>query len=188
MTGIALGLLVIRLGLGGMLAMHGLNKVFGSGGLAGTARWFESLGLRPGWLHARLAASTEIGGSFLMACGLAFPLAGATFIGLMAVAALTDHRGKGFFVFKGGWEYVALIGVVSVAIVSIGPGGYSLDSAFGWQLRGPGWAGLALLIGLFAAGGLLITATRGSAETSHDDVADSVRLAKAGAADGEPQS
>jgi uncharacterized membrane protein YphA (DoxX/SURF4 family) len=29
MTGIALGLLVIRLGLGGMLAMHGLNKVFG---------------------------------------------------------------------------------------------------------------------------------------------------------------
>ena len=73
MTGIALGLLVIRLALGGMLAVHGLNKVFGGGGLAGTARWFEGLGLRPGWLHARLAAGNEIGAGLLMACGLAFP-------------------------------------------------------------------------------------------------------------------
>ncbi len=76
MTGIALGLLVIRLALGGMLAIHGLNKVFGGGGLAGTARWFEGLGLRPGWLHARLAAGNEIGAGLLMACGLAFPSPG----------------------------------------------------------------------------------------------------------------
>jgi putative oxidoreductase len=30
---------------------HGLNKVFGGGGISGTARWFEGLGLRP-WVFA----------------------------------------------------------------------------------------------------------------------------------------
>jgi len=160
MNGVALGLLVIRLGLGGMLAVHGLNKVFGTGGLAGTARWFDGLGLHPGWLHARLAATNEISAGILMAAGLVFPLAGAAFIGLMAVAAVTDHKGKGFFVFKGGWEYVALIGIISAALVSIGPGRYSLDAAFGWHLTGLGWAGLAILVGLVAAGGLYVTATR----------------------------
>jgi putative oxidoreductase len=160
MNGLALGLLVMRLGLGGMLAIHGLNKVFGGGRLAGTARWFEGLGLRPGWLHARLAAGNEIGAGLLMACGLAFPLAGAAFIGLMTVAAVTDHRGKGFFVFKGGWEYVALVAVISAGLVSTGPGRYSADAAAGWRLAGPGWAGLAILAGLGAAGVLYATATR----------------------------
>ncbi len=51
--------LVLRLALGPMLVLHGLNKV--QGGLDGTAGWFESLGLKPGWLHARVAAFTEIG-------------------------------------------------------------------------------------------------------------------------------
>jgi putative oxidoreductase len=160
MAGVSLGLLVIRLALGGMLAVHGFNKVFGSGGLTGTARWFEGLGLRPGWLHARLAAANEIGAGVLMACGLVFPLAGAAFIGLMAVAAVTDHRGKGFFVFKGGWEYVALIAVVAAALVCAGPGRYSLDRALGWTLAGPGWAGLAILAGLLAAAALYLAATR----------------------------
>jgi putative oxidoreductase len=170
-NGIALGLFVIRLALGSMLAVHGLNKVLGPGGLAGTARWFDGLGLRPGWLHARLAAGNEIGAGLLMAFGLAFPFAGAAFIGLMAVAAMTDHRGKGFFVFKGGWEYVALIGAVSAALVSTGPGSWSLDHVIGWHLAGPGWAGLAILVGVAAAGGLLVIAARGSA-----------RLTEAGAA------
>ena len=177
MNGVALGLLVIRLGLGGMLAVHGLNKVAGPGGLAGTARWFESLGLQPGWLHARLAAANEIGAGLLMACGLAFPLAGAAFIGLMAVAAVTDHRGKGFFVFKGGWEYVAVIGVISAALVSTGPGRYSLDAALGWHLAGPGWAGLAMLVGVAAAGGLYRAATRGPAGGSTDAAANAAGAA-----------
>jgi putative oxidoreductase len=150
--------------------------VFGSGGLAGTARWFEGLGLQPGWLHARLAAGNEIGGGLLMACGLAFPLAGASFIGLMTVAALTDHKGKGFFVFKGGWEYVALIGVMTAALVCSGPGRFSLDAAVGLHLAGADWAGLAILIGL-AAGALYVAAIRGSA-----------RLGKRAVADGEAQS
>ena len=177
-----LGLLVIRLALGGMLCVHGLNKILGAGGLTGTARWFEGLGLRPGWLHARLAAGNETGAGLLMACGFLFPLAGAAFIGLMTVAALTDHRGKGFFVFKGGWEYVALIGVISAALVSTGPGSYSLDRALGWHFSGPGWAALAIVVGVVAAGGLMLVATRGPVAAR-----EAAPLAEAGAADGEPR-
>ena len=44
------GVLVLRLVFGLFLAYHGYNKVFGGGGLAGTARWFGSIGMRwPQW-------------------------------------------------------------------------------------------------------------------------------------------
>ena len=42
------GLLVLRLAIGLTIAMHGYNKFFGGGRLPGTARWFESMGVRPG--------------------------------------------------------------------------------------------------------------------------------------------
>ncbi|MFE4956069.1 DoxX family protein [Streptomyces sp. NPDC056653] len=150
-----LGLLVMRAGLGVMLLIHGANKMLGPGGLTGTARWFESVGLRPGWLHARLAAAFEIGSGLLMAVGFLFPAAGAGFVGLMLVAGLTDHRGKGFFVFKGGWEYVSLVGLMSAALVAVGPGAWSVDRANGWHLEGLAWAGCAVVVGAVAGLGLL---------------------------------
>jgi putative oxidoreductase len=160
MSHVDLGLLVLRVTFGAMLITHGANKVFGSGGLAGTARWFEGLGLRPGWLHARLAAATEIGTAILLAVGLLFPAAGAALVGLMTVAALTDHRGKGFFVFKGGWEYVAVVAVATVALVCTGPGRYSLDHALGLHAYGIGWAAAAAAVGAGTAAGLLTVARR----------------------------
>jgi len=150
-TEIDLGMLIIRLALGPMLILHGYNKVFGAGGLAGTTRWFDGLGLRPAWLHARIAPVNEIGAGVLMTLGLVFPLACAAFIGLMAVATLTDHRGKGYFVFKGGWEYTLLVGMVAVGLAAVGPGDWSLDAAFDWDLHGVGWALGALALGLAAA-------------------------------------
>ncbi|MBN9112209.1 MAG: DoxX family protein [Pseudonocardia sp.] len=153
-------LLVLRLALGGMLAAHGLNKVLGPGGLAGTTRWFAALGLRPAWLHARLAALTEVGAGLLMAAGLLTPLAGAAFAGLMLVAAVTDHRGKGFFVFEGGWEYAGLVGLTALCVTGTGPGRWSLDAVLGWELSGARWAGIALAAGLAAAAALLVTAQR----------------------------
>ena len=55
------GLLLLRLCLGLFLAYHGYNKVFGGGGLTGTAGWFGSIGMKwPAW-QARIAATTEIG-------------------------------------------------------------------------------------------------------------------------------
>lgn len=150
-----LGMLVLRLALGPMLVLHGANKVWGGGGLTGTAGWFESLGLRPGRLHARLAAGTELVAGALVTLGLLTGLASAAIVGLMAVAALTDHRGKGYFVFKGGWEYVLLVAMAAVALAVTGPGAWSLDEVLGLPLSGPVWGLVAAVGGLLAAGGLL---------------------------------
>lgn len=150
--------LVIRLALGPMLILHGLNKV--RGGLDGTARWFEGLGLRPGWLHARVAAVTEIGAGLVVTLGLLNGLGAMAFVGLMTVAALTDHRGKGYFIFKGGWEYVVLVAIVAVALAVLGPGRWSLDHALGLDLAGVAWGAAALVGGVLAAAGMLATSYR----------------------------
>lgn len=150
-----LGMLLVRLALGPMLVLHGWNKVFGAGGLAGTTRWFASLGLRPARVHARVAAAAEIGAGLLMTLGLFTALAAMAFVGLMLVAAFTDHRGKGYFVFKGGWEYTLLVAMVAVGVAIIGPGRWSLDEALGLDLSGPAWAAVATVGGVVAAVGLM---------------------------------
>ena len=50
------GLLLIRVVLGGIMAAHGAQKLFGwfgGHGLAGTAGWLETMGMRPGPMQAR---------------------------------------------------------------------------------------------------------------------------------------
>jgi putative oxidoreductase len=147
------GLLVLRVIFGLFLAYHGYNKIFGGGKLAGTARWFGSMGFRyPAW-QARLAAATEIGSGLLFAAGLLTPLAAAGMIGLMAVAIATSHLKNGFFIFKPGqgWEYCASIAVVAFAVATMGPGEWSLDKAF--DISFDGWSGalVAALVGLGGA-------------------------------------
>ena len=110
-----LALLVLRLVFGLFLAYHGYNKVFGGGGLKGTAGWFGTIGMRwPAW-QARLAAATEIGAGLMFAAGILTPLAAAGMIGLMTVAIVVAHWKVGFFIFKPnqGWEYCASIAVVA---------------------------------------------------------------------------
>ncbi|GAA1970190.1 hypothetical protein GCM10009798_33640 [Nocardioides panacihumi] len=155
-----LGLLLLRVALGPMLFLHGWNKVYGGGGLTGTAGWFEGLGLRPGWLHARLAAGTELTAGVLMSLGLLTGIAATAFVGLMLVATLTDHRGKGYFVFKGGWEYTVLVATVAVGLAATGPGEWSLDHLLGLDLAGLAWAAVAAVGGSVAAAALLGVARR----------------------------
>ena len=46
--GFDIGTLLLRIALGITMLAHGYNHAFGGGKLAGTARWFESIGIRPG--------------------------------------------------------------------------------------------------------------------------------------------
>jgi putative oxidoreductase len=147
------GLLMLRTVFGLFLAYHGYNKFFGPGGLAGTARWFGSIGMRwPRW-QARLAATTEVGSGVLMALGLLTPLAAAGMIGVMTVAIVVEHWKVGFFIFKPkqGWEYCASIAVTAFVIATVGPGRWSLDHAAG--IHWNGWTGsvIAALAGLLGA-------------------------------------
>ena len=149
MTGISFGLLLVRLVVGLTLAAHGYQKFYGGGRIPGAARWFESIGMRPGRLHALAAASTELGAGVLLAVGLLTPFAAAGFVGVMLVAVWTVHRGKGFFLTGGGWEYNLILAAVAVGVAVAGPGRWSLDDALGLHF-GAGW-GLLLSAGLGAA-------------------------------------
>ncbi len=155
-----LAALLIRLAVGPMLIAHGYNKVWGGGGLEGTERWFASLGFQPAKVHARMAAATEIGTGTLITVGALNPLPSAALIGLMTVAARTDHRGKGFFVFKGGWEYTAVLGVLGAALAAMGYGRWSVDRLVGRHRRGLGAALVAVALGLGNASALMAASYR----------------------------
>jgi putative oxidoreductase len=152
--------LMLRLAIGPMLIAHGTNKVAGSGGMEGTTRWFDSLGLRPARVHARLAAAVEIGSGVLLTLGAFNPLPAAAVIGLMTTAALTDHKGKGFFVFKGGWEYVGVVGAAAATVATLGHGRYSVDGLLGNHRYGLRWGAAAAAMGMANAGALLATCYR----------------------------
>ncbi len=147
-----LGLLLLRLVFGLFVAYHGYNKVFSAGGLAGTARWFEGMGLRWPRLQARMAATFEMGAGVAFAAGLLTPFAASALIGVMLVAIWIDHRKVGFWVFLPGegWEYCASIAVAVFVTATIGPGEWSLDHAFGitWH----GWWGAVIAGGLALVG------------------------------------
>ncbi len=146
---------VLRIALGAMIFVHGYKKVFSGGRLAGAARWFDSMGMRPGRFHAPLAAFTEMGVGVLLIVGLFTQIAAAGLIGLMTVAFWTVHRDKGFMITGEGWEYVALIAVMGVVTAVVGPGDLSLDAELDIMDDLIGWTGLwvSLLLGL--GGGLL---------------------------------
>ena len=156
MDPIDLALLVLRAVFGVFLAAHGYNKVFGGGGLEGTARWFGSLGMRWPRVQARVAASTEIGAGLLFAVGLLTPFAAAGIIGVMVVAGWSAHRRNGFFIFRKGegWEYVASIAVAAWCVAAIGPGEAQPGSRRRPRLDGAGTAGSARVIaGVLGVGG-----------------------------------
>jgi putative oxidoreductase len=127
----------------------------------GTTKYFVSLGLQPAAVHARVAAATEIGTGTLLTLGALTPLASAGVIGIMTSAAATDHKGKGFFIFKGGWEYVGVVGATAAALSALGPGRYSWDGIRG-KRRGGLRSGLfSAALGVGAAVGMLATSRRG---------------------------
>jgi putative oxidoreductase len=158
-----LGLLLLRSVLGVVMVAHGANHVWGGGRIPGTARWFESLGMRPGRLHAWTASITELGAGTMLVVGLVTPLAAAGVVGVMLVAWVVNHRGNGFFTFRPGegWEYVMTLTVVAVAVAVLGAGGWSLDAVLALPSLS-GWTGLGLALGLGggAAGLLLAVAWR----------------------------
>jgi len=163
LDGINAGLLLIRVMVGLTMFAHGFNKFFGGGRIPGTARWFESMGMRPnGKVHAVLAASTECGAGLLFASGFLTPFAAAGIVGQMTVAAWTVHRNNGFFIVKEGWEYNFILAVVAVGVATTGPGRFSLDEVFdlSWS-SSPKWAfPIAAGLGLAAGVGLLVACYR----------------------------
>jgi putative oxidoreductase len=129
-----LGVLTVRVTVGGLLAGHGAQKLFGSFGgygLEGTAGWLESLGFKPGKQWAMLSGASELGGGLMTALGLFHPVGPISTIGAMSVATRHMHWGKPIWVTEGGAELPITNIAVALALATVGPGRFSLDRLFG---------------------------------------------------------
>lgn len=152
-------LFVFRVAVGVTFFLHGYNKV--KNGIAGTAGWFGSMGMKPPLVQAWAAATTEMAAGVSLTLGLLTPLGGAGVVGTMLVAWVIAHRKNGFFIFLpgGGWEYVMVMLIVGITLGTVGPGEWSLDEAFDIRLDLIGATGLYLSAGLGLLGGIGLLAT-----------------------------
>lgn len=144
-----LGLLTLRLTVGGLMAGHGAQKLFGAFGgygLEGTGGWLESLGMKPGKQWALAAGAGEFGSGMLMVLGLLNPVGPISMWGPMAMAWQLAHKGKPIWVTAGGAELPLTNMAVGAALALTGPGRLSLDHALGVKVSRP------LLGALTAAG------------------------------------
>lgn len=156
MSEIDVGLLALRVWAGVVMLAHGLNHARTQ---EGTARWFENVGFRSPRLNAMISAGNEIAIGVALVLGLLTSVAAAAMAATMLVAFWSIHRFVGFFVFRRpteGYEYVATLAVVALAIAVLGPGSVSIDSALGIADDLDGTMGAMIFgLGLLAGAGQL---------------------------------
>ena len=158
------GVLVLRLVVGGVMFAHGAQKLFGwfgGYGLAGTSAFFGSqLRLRPATFWTLMAGLSEAGGGLLLALGLLDPLGSLGIIAAMLMAIILAHWGR-FWNTENGVEYHLVLIAAALAVAIGGPGAYSLDAALGVALPAP--ASLLVGLALVLVGVAVALATRAPA-------------------------
>jgi putative oxidoreductase len=165
------GLFVLRVVVGLLFAAHGAQKLFGwfgGHGRAGTAGFFESIGLRPGHVHAGAAGWSEFGGGLALALGLFTPVAAAALIAVMTAAVMTVHRSRGLWATGGGYEYNLVLVTVAFALAAVGPGHWSLDHLFTFNDHGALWGVGALVVGGIGGAGAVLTGRGEASERSSE--------------------
>jgi putative oxidoreductase len=122
---------LVRIAAGLLLMPHGAQKLFGmlgGGGIAGTTKYFESIGLGPAGFLAYYVGAIEFFGGALIAIGLLTrPVAALAAINML-VAAFYVHYPVGFFWTARGIEYPLLWSAMLLVIAIRGGGPYSVDS------------------------------------------------------------
>jgi putative oxidoreductase len=153
-----LGLLVLRIGLGVVLAAHGLQKLFGWWGGEGMGGFKNSLS-DVGYQHADILAYVSAGGEIvagvLLVLGLFTPVAAAGALaflinGLLATMSARPHSHSLTYFLPNGHEYQITLIVLAVAVILCGPGRYGLDAGRGWSHRPFIGSFVALLAGIAA--------------------------------------
>ncbi len=120
------GLLILRVGLGAMMMVHGLPKIMGGPemwtGLGGSIKVIGINFLPTFW--GLMAALAEGMGGFLLLLGLFFRPVNMLLAFTMLIAALV-HFGKGEGIM--GASHAIEVGIVFFSLIFIGPGKYSVD-------------------------------------------------------------
>jgi putative oxidoreductase len=158
-----LGLLLLRVAIGGVMLAHGLQKfgLLGGPGLDGITGFFANLGFRPARGWASLVAVVEaVGGVFLM-LGLLTPAAGLLIAADLLVAIVVVHWPR-FWSQDGGLEFPLPIAAGALALALVGPGAWSLDAALGIRLTDVALLALAAAVAVGAVAAI-VTRTRPAA-------------------------
>jgi len=151
---LSIGLLLVRIVIGVIMAAHGTAKSlgwFGGHRLRESGQFFEQMGFQPGAAFAAAAALTEIVSGLLVTVGFLGPIGPALMVSVMIVATLTVHLGNGLFAPKG-IELPLLYGVGAFGLALTGFGQYSLDALFGFAGRwSAGFTWIVLVLGVAGA-------------------------------------
>lgn len=126
----SLGLLILRVFLGGMMMAHGSQKVFGAfegPGLEGFTETTRKLNLEPAEILGPVGAYSEFLGGLSILLGFFTPAGAIAVINTMAVAIWKVHAKNGFWATKRGYEFNGLIIAASAALLLTGPGKVSVD-------------------------------------------------------------
>jgi putative oxidoreductase len=133
--------LIVRLTAGGMLLVHGIQKVMPmfTNGFTATITTFAAgsmarRGIEPAMIAAYVVFAIETIGAVLIILGLFTRFAAAAAAIEFAVITFVAHWPAGFTWSRGGWEYPLFWGLILFAIALRGGGPYSLDGKLGWEL------------------------------------------------------
>jgi putative oxidoreductase len=173
-----IGLLILRIVVGGIFIGHGTQKLFGWFGGPGPARFganLEKIGYRPGTAMAVLAGTAETTGGTLLVLGLLTPVGAAAVIGMMLSATLAVHWPNGFWNSDGGFEFPLALAAAATALAFAGPGRYSLDHALGIDLSGVVYGIDAVVFGV--AVGLILYGWRNVQSRQQEEVPEAPRRA-----------
>ncbi|GAA2018974.1 DoxX family membrane protein [Pseudokineococcus marinus] len=131
-----LALLLARLLVGVVLAVHGWDKLVDQG-VQGTAGFLGSLGVPAPEVAAVAVSVVELLGGLLLVLGAATTLVSVLVLVDMAGAFWLVHRGNGVLVDGGGWELVGVVAAAALALLGAGPGRASLDHLVGARRSRP---------------------------------------------------
>jgi putative oxidoreductase len=146
-----IGILVLRVIIGLLLAAHGLQKIshrFGGRGLQGGIEEFQADGFRGGAITALAAGVSQVGSGLLLLAGALVPAAAMAAIGVMTVAATVKAK-NGLWVQHDGYEYPLILITIASTLAFTGGGAYSIDAVLDIK-EWPAWIGLTW-IGLTAS-------------------------------------
>jgi putative oxidoreductase len=153
-----LGLLILRLGAGAILIVHGLQKALGLWGGPGLDAWGDSLtgmGFRYAEVLTYVTTVGQIAAGLLLVLGLFTPVAAAGALaylvtGLLADAMAAHEEARLASFLTDGHEYKVFLAGAVAALILTGPGRYGFDAGRGWARRPFVGSFIALVLGIGA--------------------------------------